>query len=147
MLSKFHPDFLYCVQDEDDAEYAFMLQEVDSGGIHESSALIPTSYKQASKLPHWQSSMLEEYNSHVKNKTWDLVKFEPHMVLIGSKWIYKIKTNADGSISRYKSRLVAQGYTQVEGINYSDTFAPDLTSLLLLASCHNTCINHDSQIW
>jgi hypothetical protein len=133
-------DFIYSVTNESQVEYALMLEEVGSGNIHEFSNT-PTTYKQASQLPQWNQSMQEEYDAHIKNGTWKLVEFQPSMSLIGSKWVYKIKTNADGSISRYKSRLVAQGYTQVEGINFSDTFAPvarfvTLRSVIALAAMH-----------
>jgi len=56
--------------------------------------------------------------------TWKLVDLPPNVKPIGCIWIYKIKHHADGSIEWYKARLVANGYNQVEGLYYFDTYSP-----------------------
>ena len=63
-------------------------------------------------------------NSLIENKTWDIVERPPGVNAIGGKWIFKEKRDANGEISRYKARLVAQSFSQQEGIDYEDTFAP-----------------------
>ena len=57
------------------------------------------------------------------NHTWDLVPLPSGKKAIGCKWVYKIKHKADGSIERYKARLVTKGYAQTYGIDYEETFA------------------------
>lgn len=56
--------------------------------------------------------------------TWDLVPLPSHALLITSKWVFKIKINYDGSIERYKVRLVARGFQHNQGLDYDQTFAP-----------------------
>lgn len=56
--------------------------------------------------------------------TWVLVPPPSDRSIVGSKWVYKVKKNHDGSVSRYKARLVAQGFSQEQGIDYLDTFSP-----------------------
>src|SRR5688500_9395643 len=60
----------------------------------------------------------------LKNNTWNLVELPEGRQTIENKWIYKIKQNSAGSIAKYIARLVAKGYTQQEGIDYTQTFAP-----------------------
>jgi hypothetical protein len=67
--------------------------------------------------------MKDEIAALHANATWSLVPFDPSMNIIGCQWVYKIKRRADGAIDRYKARLVAQGFTQQEGIDYSETFS------------------------
>ena len=59
-----------------------------------------------------------------KNKTWILVDKPKDRKVIGVKWVFRTKLNADGSINKYKARLVVKGYAQIFGVDYSDTFAP-----------------------
>ena len=59
-----------------------------------------------------------------KNGTWDLVNLPNGKKLVGCKWVYTIKYKADGSIERYKARLVDKGFTQTNGVDYMETFAP-----------------------
>ena len=68
--------------------------------------------------------MEEEIESMKTNQVWDLVDLPSGRRSIGNKWVLKIKRKADGSIERYKTRLVVKGYTEEEGIDCEDTFAP-----------------------
>ncbi|GAA0183974.1 transmembrane signal receptor [Lithospermum erythrorhizon] len=68
--------------------------------------------------------MTEEYNALIHNRTWSLVLSPPSHNLIGCKWIFKTKLHLDGSIERYKARLVAQGFKQLSSIDYDQTFSP-----------------------
>eukprot|EP00253_Pinus_taeda_P028648 PITA_28648 len=68
--------------------------------------------------------MDEEINAIERNKTWDLVELPKGKEVIGVKWVYKTKSNAEGKIERHKARLVVKGYKQQHGRDYEETFAP-----------------------
>ena len=72
----------------------------------------------------WKAAMEKEMESIDSNDVWDLVKLPANRKPIGSKWVFKRKINADGSIERYKARLVAQGFSQKKGLDYDETFSP-----------------------
>ena len=68
--------------------------------------------------------MVEEYSSIMKNDVWEVVPIPTGKSVVTSRWLYKIKHVVDGSVEKYKSRFVARGFTQKEGIDYDETFAP-----------------------
>jgi len=81
-------------------------------------------YHQALQLPHWKKAMQDEMDALHANHTWTLVPKTSTMNLVSSKWIFKVKTQSDGTIDRYKARLVARGFTQLPGLDYDETFSP-----------------------
>ena len=85
---------------------------------------------------NWIKSMHQELHQFVRNDVWELVPRPKDTNVINTKWIFKNNTNEDGEIIRNKSRLVAQGYTQVEGIDFDESFAPvaRLESIQILLS-------------
>lgn len=81
-------------------------------------------YKVALKDPNWQQTMQLEINALHENRTWTLVPPSPQMNLVSSKWVFKVKTKADGSLEQYKACLVARGFNQLQGLDYEETFSP-----------------------
>ncbi|KAJ9545521.1 hypothetical protein OSB04_025228 [Centaurea solstitialis] len=78
----------------------------------------------AMKDPSWIEAMQEELLQFVLQHVWDLVDLPRGHRVIGTKWIFRNKTDERGIVIINKARLVAQGYTQEEGIDYDDVFAP-----------------------
>jgi hypothetical protein len=72
----------------------------------------------------WYKATVKEMQAHIENSTWELVKLLPGRKAIGSKWVFKVKRNANSSVKRYKARLVAQGFSQRPSIDFDKTFAP-----------------------
>lgn len=94
-----------------------MLAEIDE----------PESFSQAvnsSDKQHWKKAMEEEIASLKENSTWSLVELPAGRKAISNHWIYCVKRNAEGEISRYKARLVVRGFSQREGIDFNETFSP-----------------------
>jgi hypothetical protein len=81
-------------------------------------------YEEASSQPVWRDAMMGEYQSIMKNDVWEIVSRPEGKSVVTSKWIYKIKHTTDGSIEKHKARFVARRFSQVEGTDYEDTFAP-----------------------
>jgi histone deacetylase 1/2 len=84
----------------------------------------PVNLQEALSNKDWKNAMDAEYMALIKNKTWHLVPPHKGQNLINCKWVWKIKRKADGTIDRYKGRLVAKGYKQRYDIDYEDTFSP-----------------------
>lgn len=84
--------------------------------------------------------MHQELDQFERNYVWEFVSRPTHTNVTGTKWIFKYKTNELGQVIRNKARLVAQGYTQIEGIDFDETFAPvarlESTRILFAIACH-----------
>ena len=72
----------------------------------------------------WKDAMIKEYQLIMKKYVWDVVPRSEGKSILTSKWIYKIKHAVDGNVEKYKAIFVAQGFSQKEGIDYEETFAP-----------------------
>ncbi|GKB58349.1 ribonuclease H-like domain-containing protein [Tanacetum coccineum] len=84
---------------------------------------LPKSYRDAFSDPNWQNAMCDEYHVLIKNKTWTLVPRPPDTNIVRCMWHFCHKYLADGTLSRYKARLVANGNTQLEGVEVDETFS------------------------
>ncbi|KAL8116351.1 hypothetical protein AgCh_022740 [Apium graveolens] len=84
----------------------------------------PQNYREASTQPIWVDAMSIEIKALTDNQTWQLEDLPPGKKAIGSKWVYKVKLHANGTLERCKTRLVAKGYNQRYGIDYEETFSP-----------------------
>jgi hypothetical protein len=73
--------------------------------------------------PDWIIAMEEELNNFKRNEVWELVP-RPKQNVIGTKWVFRNKQDEFGVVTKNKARLVGKGYTQVEGLDFGETYAP-----------------------
>jgi hypothetical protein len=85
---------------------------------------IPSSARAALADPHWRAAMEDEYRALISNGTWELVLRPQGSNVVTSKWVFAHKFRADGTLDRYKVRLVLRGFTQRPGVDYDETFSP-----------------------
>ena len=88
------------------------------------SSIEPKKIDEALKDVDWVNAMHEELNNFTRNQVWKLVERPKDHNVIGTKWVFQNKQDQDGIVIRNKARLVAQGYTQVEGLDFGETYAP-----------------------
>jgi len=96
--------------------YAYMVRVIQK--------VEPICFEQAVGNPKWDNAMDEKMSALDANATWELVALLEDKKIIGCKWVYRVKHNADGFVSRYKTILVAKGYAQTYGIDYEETYSP-----------------------
>ncbi|CAJ2637748.1 unnamed protein product [Trifolium pratense] len=101
----------------------------------------PLNYRDALKSNVWKRAMEEELKSIEKNQTWKLVDLPDKKKKIDVKWVFKVKLNPDGTMSKHKARLVARGFLQKHGIDYNEVFAPvariETVRLVVALACKN----------
>jgi hypothetical protein len=93
-----------------------------SGEHHELQTYQETVSGEESEL--WQKSMDEKMRSLLENSTWELVERPKGVKPIPMKWVYKVKRDTQGNVERYKSRLVAKGFLQKQGVDFEEVYAP-----------------------
>ena len=109
----------------------------------------PKSYREALVSPDkakWVVAMEQEMQSLHDNEAWTLTELPKGRKAVGSKWTFKEKRGADGNITRYKARLVAQGFSQQYGKDYDETFSPvvrseSVRSVIALAAQRNLVVH------
>src|SRR6266446_4140937 len=146
-LSKwFHPDWK-------DPEASHLTDDEDFAFLSETDPLIiataqdasddPTTVREArshSDWPLWKAAMDKKISTLEQASTWSTIPRPTNKNIISSKWVFRIKRKADGTIDKYKARLVARGFTQIYGINYFDTYSPvakmaSFRTILAMAAC------------
>ena len=110
----------------DDSEDHDIVLTLDLNNLND---ITPTTIKQALIGPNkemWKPSAIAEVNNFLKRGSWKIIKkneIHKNRKLIGTKWVFKIKKEPDGSV-RFKSRIVTLGYMQIPGIDYTERFSP-----------------------
>ncbi|GKC15577.1 retrovirus-related pol polyprotein from transposon TNT 1-94 [Tanacetum coccineum] len=84
----------------------------------------PKNFKEAVQYPCWIDAMQEEIHEFERLAVWELVPTPSHSLVIGLKWVYKIKLDEYGEVLKNKAQLVAKGYRQEAGIDFEESFAP-----------------------
>lgn len=108
-------------EESDDWELTMV---VDAGDIEPLEPKALAEAKRRPDWPEWERAIHEELKTLEESRTWDVVDAPSGVNVVGAKWVFRIKRDAAGRIVRYKARLVAQGFSQVEGVDYFDTYAP-----------------------
>ena len=88
------------------------------------SEMEPKKIEEALVDPDWVIAMQDELNQFEQQQVWKLVPRPKNKSVIGTRWVFRNKLDEDGIVIRNKARLVAKGYSQAEGIDYDETYAP-----------------------
>lgn len=126
---------------QDDAAECFYEYAEQANNVQYAPFDEPLSHAAALRSPqstHWIEAEEEEKSAFFSNKTWEVVDINPQWNLMSCKWVYKIKRDKLGNITRYRARLVIKGFLQREGIDFGDIFSPVVrysTVRIILAIC------------
>jgi hypothetical protein len=110
----------------------------------------PATAKEAKLVKEWRDAMLEEMGSIEHNQTWSLVNLPAGQRAIGLKWVFKVKKDERGNVTKHKARLIAKGYVQRHGIDYEEVFAPvarmESVRVLLAVAAHRSWSVHHMDV-
>jgi hypothetical protein len=111
----------------------------------------PENYKEAMKskdAAEWKKSCQDEFETLIGYRTWDLVEKPEGVNLVGSRWTFRVKRDNKGNVDKFKARVVAQGYSQIPGVDFQETYSPTIrfTSirLILALACKYEIWNYDT---
>lgn len=116
--------------------------------INEETLSDPKTIKEALNRPDskkWNEAIQSELDSIAENDVWEVVKRPSDKTVIGTKWVFKIKRNAENKPEKYKARLVAKGYNQEYGIDYYETFSP-VVKVQTLRTIFEIAANHSLSV-
>jgi hypothetical protein len=137
------------LEGEGSSDWLMLADELDEYALvaetSELEAIEPRSLAEAKRRPDWhlwEAAIHEELAVLRDAGTWKLTEAPPGANIVGSKWVFRAKKDSAGNVVRYKARLVAQGFSQVPGVDYFDTFAPvaklaSIRMVLALAAANN----------
>lgn len=140
------PPFVPSRSFNDDIQYALSVRTQLAADFQ-----TPAHLRAAQRSEHWQDCWLPSVNSEieslVKNNTLDVICRPPNSHVLPLKWVFRVKADLLGNVSRFKSRCTAMGNRQLDGIDYDETFAPvfhhsSLRSLLALSALNNLIVHH-----
>ena len=120
----------------------------DTARILVAATSAPNSYKDAVESKDsakWQAAMQAEYDSLQSMGTWSLVEPPSHRKALDNRWVYAIKTDAEGKVERYKARLVVKGFQQQFGLDYDETYA-SVTSLRAVRVALSIAASNDMKV-
>ncbi|KAF8823389.1 hypothetical protein HHX47_DHR10000136 [Lentinula edodes] len=111
------------IDELDDNPLAMVANSPFAFGAESSDKWVPNTYKQAIRHPElWKAPMQAEYDTLMDKNCWTLVDLPRNANLTGGRWVYAIKWSKDGQVAKRKARYVAQGFTQIEGVDYNKTY-------------------------
>ena len=97
-------------------ESAFVVLAEDEPNTYQDAMISPDSEK-------WSEACQLEYDTIMGYSSWDLVQKPPEVNIVGCRWTFQIKRDSLGQIDKYKARLVAQGFSQVAGLDFNETYS------------------------
>ena len=129
-----YSDYVFSAAFDDIVTAAILNAEINPQSLAEAQS--------SPEWPNWKVAMDRELNTLEKAGTWVDVPRPPDKNIVGSKWVYRVKHKADGSIDKFKARLVARGFTQIYGVDYFTTFSPvaklsSFRTILAIAARHD----------